>query len=99
MGVDHAPAVLGDFPRLPSLLLQVCIIFCDLTERTVEERDFVLEPKSNIGILIEGSFLRGLYVAGFQGNGFVAVRRGQPDAAISVAMLNISTPENHQSGL
>jgi hypothetical protein len=88
-----------DLSCLDALLLKVEVFFCNLAEGPIEDRHIVLDAETDIDVLIEGSLLRGVDVRGLKGNRFVSILLGKLDAAVSVAVLHVRTPEDDKSGL
>ncbi|WP_246255324.1 hypothetical protein [Parasphingorhabdus flavimaris] len=58
----------------------------------------MLEPKTNIGVVIESAVARGIPLGRPQCNGLVSVVLRQLYPAVEIAMRNIATPEDNKSG-
>ncbi|TAL03398.1 MAG: hypothetical protein EPO08_04085 [Rhodospirillaceae bacterium] len=57
------------------------------------------EPKTYVGVTFEGFIPRQFAVRCFEGEYLVAIRRGDFDAAIPVAMLYVGAAKNDEAAL
>jgi len=100
--LDDGAQFLGAFGAYLAALrpcdLRGQILPCHVNEGTVEYWHVVLEAETNVGVIVEGPVLGGLYVRGLEGIGLVAVGLGELDAAIPVAMPYVGSTEDNKAG-
>jgi hypothetical protein len=58
-----------------------------------------IQPETHVGVAFEGFVSRQLAVWGFEGKDFVAIRRGDFDPAIPVAMFYVGAAKNDEAAL
>src|SRR4029077_9790584 len=80
----------------PFLLLD--ILLGNLAEGAVEDRHVMLEAEADIRVMIVGAVTGGGEVRGLQRKRLVKVAFRDLDAAIPVAMLDVSPSEDDQAG-
>jgi hypothetical protein len=78
---------------------KVCVVLGDLAEGPIEDRNLVLDPEPEIGVLVEGPLARRVDVGCFQGNRLVAVRVGELDPAVPIPVLYVRAAEDDKAGL
>jgi hypothetical protein len=91
--------VMGNFTRIGAPLLRLEVVGRHLPKRTIEHGYIVLHVKPDVGVLIERAVAGGLPVRRVKRNRFVAILFGELDAAIEIAVFDITAPENGQAEL
>jgi hypothetical protein len=69
------------------------------SSRPVEHRHVMFEPESHVGVTFDGLIPRDLTMRGFERKDLVAIRRGDFDAAIPVAMLHVGAAKDDEAAL
>src|SRR5579862_506986 len=90
-------ALMPDFTHLRALALGFKILVCDFVKGLVENRNFVLNPKPHVRVMVIGAVPCFVQVVRFEGNRFIAVCLRQLNPAIPIPMFYIAPAEDNQA--